>query len=307
MSRIQPKALKPGDCIAVTAPAGHGEIHLSQAVRHLENLGLRVKLGGTLQKRNGYLAGSDQERADELNALFADPHVQGIICARGGYGTARIADLLDYEQIRANPKLFWGYSDITFLHTAIGQKSNLVTFHGPMMICLGKDQVHPLTLQSLEQMVEPQPLHYTEELSPLQVLAEGRAEGRIVGGNLSLIASSIGTPYEIDTRGCLLLLEEIGEEPYRIDRMLNQLRMAGKLQDASGFIIGDFTDCEPRKAGSSFTLLEVLEHYIGTAGKPAMSGFRIGHGSPNIAIPLGVPAVLDTAEKSLKLLEPGCV
>ncbi|GIP34064.1 LD-carboxypeptidase [Paenibacillus sp. J2TS4] len=301
-NRIIPKALQYGDCIAITAPASYGEIDTAKAVKRLESLGLRVKLGETLHKQYGYLAGTDQERADELNSMFADSSVQGILCARGGYGTARMADLLDYELIAANPKPFWGYSDITFLHTAIGMKSGLVTYHGPMLICLAKENLHPHTWQSMEQLVKSVPLNYTEELSPLHVLVEGEASGPIIGGNLSLITSSIGTPYEMDTRDCLLLLEDVQEEPYRVDRMLNQLKMAGKLREAAGFIIGDFTDCDSNKHTNGLSLQQVLEHYLVPIGKPALSGFRIGHGDVNIAVPLGVPSLLNTAEKSLKQL-----
>lgn len=300
--RIVPKMLQRGDCIAVTAPASCGELSVEKAVQRLEGLGLQVRLGETLGKKYGYLAGTDQERAAELNALFADPSVQGILCARGGYGTARIADLLDYDLIAANPKPFYGYSDITFLHTAIGKRSRLATYHSPMLICLSKDDIHPLTWRSMEQFIESASFCYTEELSPLHVLVEGTATGAIVGGNLSIVASSIGTPYEIDTQDRLLLLEDVHEEPYRIDRMLNQLKMAGKLQEAAGFIIGDFTHCEPSKHANSFSVQQVLEHYIIPTGKPAMSGFRVGHGEVNIAVPLGIPSVLNTADKSLKLI-----
>ncbi|GIP37740.1 putative murein peptide carboxypeptidase [Paenibacillus sp. J31TS4] len=299
---VKPRALRPGDCVGITAPASCGELEQAKkAAVHLERLGLTVRFGATLSKQYGYLAGTDEERAAELNAMFADPGIQGIVCARGGYGTARMAELLDYDTIAANPKVFWGYSDITFLHAAIGGRTGLVTFHGPMLVCLAKEDVHPLTVRSLEMMMG-QDVRLPETLQ-LQTLVEGEAAGPIIGGNLTLLASSIGTPFEVDTAGKLLLIEEIEEEPYRIDRMLNQLRMAGKLDAAAGILIGDFTDCEPQKRKPSFDWQEVVRQYVVPAGRPAVMGLPIGHGSPHIAVPLGVPARLKTAENTLELLE----
>jgi len=306
MKRIKPKRLSPGDTVGITAPASPGDWEqVQRAAAHLERLGLNVRFGNTLHSRNGYLAGTDEERAEELNAMFADPVIKGIICARGGYGTGRIADKLDYETIRNNPKVFWGYSDITFLHTAIGNRTGLVTFHGPMLICLGKEDVHPLTLRGFEQLIDAQTVRYTEQISPLRTLVEGEASGLLVGGNLSLLVSTLGTPYEIDTRGRLLFIEDIDEEPYRVDRMLNQLKQAGKLADAAGILVCDFSDCEPKKRRQSLTLEQVIEDHIVPAGKPAVAGFKIGHCSPNIAIPIGIEARLNTSEQTLETIEPG--
>ncbi|MGU3472939.1 LD-carboxypeptidase [Paenibacillus sp. D51F] len=313
---IRPRKLQPGDTVGIPAPASPGDREQAEAAAgHLRRLGLNVKLGRTLSLRRGYLAGSDEERAEELNGLFADPDIAAIICARGGYGTARIADRLDYGLIRRNPKIFWGYSDITFLHSAIGRLSGLVTFHGPMMIDLkelpdgedgaGHARPHPLTLEGYNGLLAPHNLHYTEEIAPLRVLVPGEARGPLAGGNLSLLVSTLGTPYEIDTRGRLLLIEDIDEEPYRVDRMLCQLKQAGKLDDAAGIVVGDFHNCEPSKRKESLSLDEVLADYIVPAGKPAMAGFRIGHCSPNIAVPLGVEAVLNTSGRSLVFNESG--
>ncbi|MFD2612664.1 S66 peptidase family protein [Paenibacillus gansuensis] len=305
--RIKPRRLKKGDTIGITAPAGWGSTEkMLAAAAWLEGLGYRVKLGKTLTKRYGYLAGTDKERAEELNSMFADPFIQAILCARGGYGTARIAELLDYESIRRNPKLFWGYSDITFLHAAIAKYAGLVTFHGPMLLDLAKEDVHPLTLANFETWSVPMTFKYTEHVAPLTALAEGEAEGILTGGNLSLLVSTLGTAFELDTAGKLLLIEDIGEEPYRLDRMLNQLRLAGKFADASGIILGDFHDCDPpkEKDRESLSLAEVLADHVVSAGKPVLAGFRIGHCSPNIAVPLGVHARLNTYEKLLECSEP---
>jgi muramoyltetrapeptide carboxypeptidase len=258
-----------------------------------------------MSKQHGYLSGTDEDRAKELNDMFADPDIKAIICARGGYGTGRIADMLDYDQIRANPKIFWGYSDITFLHAAIGRFTGLVTFHGPMMIDLEKENLHPLTVQNFETLVRPAVLRYTEEISPLQTLVEGEAFGPLIGGNISLIASTLGTPYEMDTKGKILFIEEIDEEPYRLDRMLNQLRLAGKFADAAGILVCDFNNCVPNKRKMSLTLEQIFNDHIVSSGKPTLSGFKIGHCSPNIAVPIGIEARLCTYDKSLECKEPG--
>jgi muramoyltetrapeptide carboxypeptidase len=305
--RIKPRRLRPGDTVGITAPASWGDRdQIKQAASCLEKLGLRVRLGDTLSMQHGYLSGTDEQRARELNEMFGDPEIQAIICARGGYGTGRIADRLDYDLIRANPKIFWGYSDITFLHAAIGRYAGLVTFHGPMMLDLAKDE-NPLTVQNYDTLVHPSVLRYTEEISPLQTLVEGEALGPLVGGNLSLLVSTLGTPYELDTKGKLLFIEDIEEEPYRVDRMLNQLRLAGKFADAAGILVCDFHDCVPSKRKISLTLEQIFQDHIVTAGKPTLSGFKIGHCSPNIAVPVGIEARMSTYEKLLECTEPGVV
>ncbi|KIL38944.1 peptidase S66 [Gordoniibacillus kamchatkensis] len=302
---IKPKRLYLGDTVGITAPASWGDREkLEAAAACFEKLGLKVRLGGTLSKRHGYLSGTDEERAQELNAMFADPDIKAIVCARGGYGTGRIADRLDYGLIRANPKIFWGYSDITFLHAAIGRYAGLTTFHGPMLVDLEHDS-HPLTVQNYEQLVRPAAVRYTEDISPLQVLVAGEACGPVVGGNISLIASTLGTPYELDTKGKILFIEDIDEEPYRLDRMLNQMRLAGKFADAAGIMVCDFSNCEPNKRKESLTLEQIVQDHIVAAGKPTLAGFKIGHCSPNIAVPIGIEARLNTHDKSLTFTEPG--
>lgn len=305
MRLIKPQRLKPGDTVGIMAPASWGDRDQIQAASAcLEQLGLQVRLGDTLSKQHGYLAGTDEERARELNGMFADPGIKAIVCARGGFGTGRIADQLDYELIRANPKIFWGYSDITFLHTAILKKAGLITFHGPMMIDLEKDN-DPLTVQNYETMLHPSVLRYSEDISPLQVLVDGEASGQLVGGNLTLLTSTLGTPYELDTKGRLLFIEDIDEEPYRVDRMLNQLRLAGKFADAAGILICDFNNCVPNKRKQSLTLDQVIEDHVVSAGKPTIAGFKIGHCSPNIAVPHGIVARMSTQDKVLECTEPG--
>jgi muramoyltetrapeptide carboxypeptidase len=306
---IKPACLQPGDKVGIISPASAADPEkLKQAIRFLESLGLQVCLGQSLKKKRGYLAGTDQERLDDLHQMFADQEIKAVICARGGYGTGRIASAIDYGLIRENPKIFWGYSDITFLLNAIFQKTGLVTFHGPMLTSdVANDDVHPLTLQTFQQLFVPQTLRFDESISPLETMVEGEASGPIVGGNLSLMVSMLGTEFDIDTKDKLLFIEEIDEEPYRVDRMLNQLKMAGKLEQAAGILVCDFNNCGPDKEKDSLSLEEVLNDYIVPAGKPALRGFAIGHCSPNLAVPVGVTGRLSTYEKSFTVEQPGVI
>ncbi len=301
--QLKPKRIKKGDTVGVIAPAGPPKKEtLQKALSFLEeDLGLSVKMGSHIDKQYGYLAGEDADRLEDLEAMFKDEEVKAIICACGGYGTARIANAINYDIIRNNPKIFWGYSDITFIHTAIRQKTGLVTFHGPMLSSdLGNDDTHPRSKESFEQLFIPEEVKYTEDISPLYSFVEGEAEGEIVGGNLSLITTTLGTPFEIDTKGKILLIEDIYEEPRNIDVFLNQLLLAGKLSDIAGLVIGDFANCEPTSR-RSLTLDEVLTHYTKLINKPTMSGFKIGHCNPHVGIPLGVKAKMNTAEKKLTI------
>lgn len=300
---IKPERLKKGDTVAVIAPASPPSPNfLRKGISYLEEeLGLKVKVGQHVYAQYGYLAGEDESRLIDLENAFLDKEVKGIICACGGYGTARLASKINYSIIAQNPKIFWGYSDITFLHTAISNSTGLVTFHGPMLSSdIGKEDCHPLSKDLFQQLFEPKEMLYTEEYSPLEVLVEGKASGRITGGNLSLITSSIGTPFEINTKSNILLIEDINEEPRSVDRMLNQLLQAGKLTDAAGIVIGDFHQCHSKR-DKSLALEEVMDHYIQKAGKPAMKGFKIGHCSPQVSIPLGVNAEINTNEKVLMI------
>ncbi|MCM3764264.1 LD-carboxypeptidase [Neobacillus niacini] len=300
MNLMKPYRLQQGDTVGVIAPASPpNQENLERGIQFLKGLGLKMKIGKSVGNIHGYLAGSDQERLDDLHAMFIDPEVKGIICACGGYGTGRIAANIDYDLIRNNSKIFWGYSDITFLHTAIRQETGLVSFHGPMLGSdIGKEDAHPLSKEGFQQLFAPKALTYSELYSPLEVLVEGKAAGPLVGGNLSLLVSTLGTKFEIDTKGKLLFIEDINEEPRAVDRMLNQLYMAGKLTDASGMVVGDFCDCLPKR-DLSLTLDEVIDHYVKLTGKPAMKGFQIGHCNPHISVPFGVSATLDTKEKKL--------
>lgn len=303
---IKPSRLQKGDTVGIIAPASPpDQLQLEIGIKYLEQMGLSVKKGRHLFAQKGYLAASDDERVSDLHDMFLDNEVKAIISACGGYGTGRIASLLDYNLIQKHPKIFWGYSDLTFLHTSIRQNSNLVTFHGPMVSSdMGKATWNSVSSRYFQQLFNHKPVVYDEQVAPIETAFEGSARGELVGGNLCLLVSTLGTPFEIETDGKILFLEDINEEPRNIDRMLNQLWMAGKLSDVEGIILGDFCDCTPGERAKSFTLQEVLDEYVKKIGKPAISGLKIGHCSPNVAIPLGTTAEFNTGTKRL-LIESG--
>lgn len=304
--RIRPQRLRKGDTIGIIAPSSPpNQENLKQSFAFLEQLGLKWKLGKHIQNVNGYLAGTDEERLQDLHDMFADPEIKGIICASGGYGSARYTDKIDLQLMKEHPKVFWGFSDITFLHTAMGLYSNIVTFHGPMLAsCVGKESFHELSAKMFQQLFEPMELHYTSDISQLETITGGVATAELVGGNLSLLARGIGTKFEIDTKDKLLLIEDVDEDSYRIDGMLNQLRMAGKFKDVAGVVVGDFSKTNLEKQKVSQSLADVLNHYLGDIGKPVVKGFKIGHCEPHFAIPLGVEAKLDANHRTLTIL-PG--
>lgn len=307
MRLIKPNRLTIGDTVGVIAPASPpNQENLVRGIAFLKELGLKVKVGNAVDKVYGYLAGTDEERLNDLHQMFQDSEVKAVICACGGYGTARIASYIDYELIKKNPKIFWGYSDITFLHTAILQETGLVTFHGPMLGSdIGKEETHPISKKGFRNLFEPIDLIYTEHISPLETIIEGAANGELVGGNLSLLVSTLGTSYEIDTNGKILLIEDINEEPRSLDRMLNQLKMAGKLDVVNGILVGDFRDCTPKRE-QSLTLDEVITYYVKSANKPSLKGFNMGHCNPHVSVPFGVHAKFNTDEKRL-IVESGIV
>ncbi|HSJ37984.1 MAG TPA: LD-carboxypeptidase [Planococcus sp. (in: firmicutes)] len=304
--RNLPKRLKKGDTVGVIAPSSPPkQEHLEKALPFLEELGLKVKMGKSVKAKYGYLAGDDDARLADLHEMFEDPEVAGIICAGGGYGAARYADRIDYAMIKDNPKVFWGYSDITFLHTAIGEYSDLVTFHGPMLASdVGKDTFHERSGRMFGQLFSPFELFYSEEISQLTTLRGGVAEGELVGGNLSLMRSAIGTKYELDVKGKILLIEDINETPYQVDEMLNHLKMARKLEQVAGIVVGDFKNADPKKPEESLSLDHVLGHYLGNLNVPVVKGFKIGHCEPHFSVPLGAKARLDADNKTLTIM-PG--
>lgn len=305
---IKPKALKKGSTIGLIAPSSLVRIEngLKRSIDVLEAQGFKVVQGESCDKKCGYLSGTDEVRARDLNNMFKDKGIEGVFCLKGGYGTPRILDKLDYEAVKANPKLFIGYSDITAIHMAFNKICDLVTFHGPMAASDMIDNFDDFSKESYMKAItstEPLGKLNNPEGIPIKTLVKGKAKGKIVGGNLSLIAATMGTPYEIDTKGKLLLLEDIEEYTYRIDRMLTQLRLAGKFKDCEGIILGDFRDCLPQYEGMDQTLMEVFNDIIVEADKPAIYNFMAGHCDSKITVPLGAEAVLDAGGCNLEIIE----
>lgn len=301
---MKAKRLKIGDTIGLVAPASPADLSKAEkAIKYLIGLGYKVNAGESVYSRRGYLAGVDELRAGDINRMFADDKVNAVFCLRGGYGSQRILDMVDFQLIGNNPKIFMGYSDITALLNAIYQKCDLITFHGPM----GGDFAGGLgkpTKAAMKRALESiEPIGEVQNPDTIEVISEGRASGVLVGGNLSIVAASLGTSYEVDTCGKILLLEDVFEEPYSIDRMLNQLKLAGKLEAASGIILGDWGNTEPEEPEKSLSLEEVLEDAFKDIGKPVLKGYKIGHCKPNLTVPIGVEALLDTCSSSFCILE----
>jgi muramoyltetrapeptide carboxypeptidase len=295
-----PAALRPGDAVALVAPSGPvREEQLASAIALLTGWGLTVVPSPDLYARRGFLAGTDEVRLAALNGALADPEVRGVVCARGGYGVQRIVDAVDTGAVCRDPKLIVGFSDITALHLALWRRARLATLHGPVATQLTED-FHPASVAALRSAIgtdravtvtaDPE-----SETGALRVPGEA-ATGTLLGGNLCLIAASIGTPDEPDLRGAVLLLEEVDEPPYKVDRMLVQLRRSGVLDGVTGIAIGQFTRCAD---DWPMSIVDVLSDCLGDLGVPVLGGLPIGHGPGALTIPLGVPATLDVAAGTL--------
>lgn len=301
----KPNALKIGDTVMIVAPSSPPNIENVMKMKlTLEQAGLHVLFGKGMTEKRGYLAGNDANRVSDLHEAFSNTEVKAVLCATGGYGSGRLLQDIDFELIKNNPKIFWGYSDITALHIAFLQKANLVTFHGPMMQECGACNAPPETIASLKQLLEPLSFTFTASEKNTYPVFSHSVTAPMTGGNLTVLASTIGTPYEVDTRGKILFIEDIQEEPYRIDRMINQLRLARKFEDCKGVIFGDFKDCGPQKRQESLTIAEIVYDHIVPLGLPVLSGFPIGHCSPNYGVPFGVPTTINGVDQTLSF-EPG--
>lgn len=302
---IWPKPLQKGSVVGVVAPASPPNPDaLEEGLRQLEEWGLKPVVGSSCKKVRGYLAGEDRERAADLNRMFASEEIDAIWCSNGGYGTPRILEYLDYELVRKKPKLFIGYSDITAIHLAFNQLCSLITIHGPMVATELGRRPDNYTESNLKEIIfgkwKGRALKNPSGRE-LSYLVEGKGKGKLTGGNLSLIAATIGSKYEIDTNGKVLFLEEIDEKPYRIDRMLAQLKNAGKLKNLAGVIFGDFTSCDPDRL-PSLSISEIITDYFGAADYPVITGLRCGHGKQTMTIPLGAEIAIDTANNLLKII-----
>lgn len=296
-TRARGRALKPGDCIGILAPASTWDKpDFDAAVKALRRMGYRLKFAPSCKKEFGYFSGTDAERAADLNRFFADDEVDAILCVRGGYGSARILDKLDYAKIARHPKQFIGFSDITALHIALGDKSGIATIHGPVLLSFA-DGVNRANytdgnfFKGLSGKLFPGEIPMPAG-KRLQTLYPGEATGVIVGGNLSLIASLVGTPYELKGDGALLFIEEIDTYTYQIDRMLWQLWESGLLQRVDGILIGNITGADDDYEEGDFRLEDVLRQYAELIRKPMIVGVPAGHGGDNLYLPLGVRAVM---------------
>ena len=242
------------------------------------------------------LAAVDQMRLADLHDAFWDPTIRGVFCANGGFGTARIAPMIDYERIQRNPKIFWGYSDITYLLNAIQNFSDLVTFHGPMVASdLNDEQRTAETESTFLPLFTRESLTYDSQKSPLNTLAHGTGEGRLVGGNLTLLTNGLGTPFQVNTNGAILLIEDVEEPAFRIDAMLTHLKQAGVFDEVEGVIIGDL-QAEPEEYAK---IKKVLQDFFACVSFPVVENFYIGHCQPNYCVPLGVKAKLTTSPPRL--------
>lgn len=307
---IKPAPLKRGDTIGLIAPSGivYEEKEYSRMATVFRSLGLQVRFGRNVRKRYGYLAGRDGERLEDLHDFFHDPTIDGIVAVRGGWGANRILPDIDYQMIRDNPKVFCGFSDITSLHLALQTRSGLVTFHGPNgtsdWTSFSQRQFRAMTFGELEI---PFPFRSSDDEMPVETegtvtISPGRASGRLIGGNLTLVTSLLGTPYMPSLEGAILFLEEIGEEIYRIDRMFSRLALLGVFDQISGLVFGRCTDCN---TGSrpSLSFQEVLSGYLVPNGIPSFYNAPIGHEPDNMTLPLGLEAEIDADLGQIRLLE----
>jgi len=307
IARIKPPALQPGDTVGIVAPASNvNPEQLEAGCAALRDLGYKPFYFESILERDHYFAGSAVRRARELEEMFVRDEVRAIICARGGYGSNYLLDILDLKKIKAHPKIFVGYSDLTSLLTYFADSAGMITFHGPMV---AKDFAHPGGVDpgSWERALHGSSEWTLELDSDVKSLAEGSTEGVLYGGCLSILVASLGTPYEIRTAGTILFVEDIAAKPFQIDRMLMQLKLAGKLADVQGIVFGEMLDCTQNSSkDQGYTLEEIVLRIVGDLGVPVAYGLRSGHVSRrNVTLPFGVRAALNvaTSEVRLQILE----
>ena len=312
---LKPPRLKVGDTVGLINPASPIEPKdIEQVKQTLAGLGLKVKLGAHILDRYGYLAGTDANRAADVNAMFADASVQAILTLRGGWGCNRILPLLHYDRYRASPKILMGYSDITALLLAIYARSGIVTFHG----AVGTSTWNPFTVDYVRRIMlngeavtlqNPRPNrdNLTTTPIPVETITPGKARGKLVGGNLSVLAAMVGSAYLPSWKQTILFVEEIGEDPYRVDRMLTQLKLAGILPQIAGFIFGQCTNCVPKNQEDSLTLAQVLTDHIQPLGIPAWYGSMIGHIKDKFTVPVGLEVEINANQGTIHLLESAVV
>ena len=305
---LKPRPLRRGDTIGLVGISGamhEPEVQFEQMLQAIDALGYNVIIADSCREQYGYLSGTDESRARGLNQMFRDDRVDAVVCMRGGYGVARMLDRVDFDVIRANPKIMLGYSDITALHTAIHEKVGMVTIHGPMPVKAWME-FDDFTRESMVRaLTSTEPLGVLSNppgMEP-QCIVPGRCEGQLVGGNLTLIASACGTPYALNAEGKVLLLEDVGEYIYRLDSMLTQLRQAGMFDQCVGVVLGGFTNCTEEYERYALHLEDIIRDIIVPAGKPVLGNMSIGHTDTKITVPLGVRCALDAEAGTLEITE----
>lgn len=314
---IKPPRLREGDVVGLIAPGGYtSDASIEKSARHIEALGFRVRLGANLRAVHGNYAGSVQQRVADLHAMFLDPEVKAIWCIRGGSGCISLLSSIDYALVRAHPKILLGYSDITALHLAIHRHAGLVTFHGPVASSGESDYatghmlavlMDPLPTYTIAMAMENARRAQAEPHYAIRTVHGGVATGPLMGGNLSMVAALAGTPYAGDFRHSLLFLEDVNEEPYRIDRWMTQLDLSAGLGRAAAVMIGICDKCGPVGDGGSLTLDETFDIHLQPLTIPAVTGYSFGHIRHQFTMPVGLRARLDTERQTLTLLEPAVV
>ncbi|GAU76238.1 LD-carboxypeptidase [Fusibacter sp. 3D3] len=315
--KVKPKRLKKGDTIAIISPSSGiwRRSELLQSVEALEKLGYKVKLGEHVLKNRLYLAGTDEERASDFIWAFEDSTVDAIFASQGGYGAARLLRYINFDVVSRNPKIFLGYSDVTALHLAIQKETDLVTFNGPSALSFGTEYMTPYRFEHLmKALLGDEPIGHVKMSDPLKYLIKmnpGVVEGEITGGNLSLICSLLGTPWEIDTKDKILFLEDLEMEPWQMDHLLIHLLNAGKLSDASAIVVGECKNCEPYRHNPGFpnqcSLEDVLFDILEPLKKPVLYRLPLGHTKDLATIPLGVRGRVDSEKGIFEVMEKGVV
>ncbi len=313
MKMQKPESLRNGDTIGIISPASSPDdlSRINKGVNYFERLGYQVEVGKNVGKYSGYLAGTDEERLEDLHDMFSDKEIKAIICVRGGYGSPRLLDKIDYQLIKKNPKIFVGYSDITALQLAFFKNANLVTFAGPMVAVDFHSEINRYTeeifwrtitsTKKIDKVILPE----GETLLPMK---KGKAEGEIIGGNLSLILSLLGSPYFPKLKDKILFFEDVDEAPYKVDRMLNQLTITGIMKKISGVLLGEFTDCVEKDAEKkTLTLDEVFEKYLGELRIPVIKNFPHGHRKANYTIPFGIKTKINADKGYVEFLESAVI
>jgi muramoyltetrapeptide carboxypeptidase len=309
MKNLKPQRLRKGDCIGIISPAStpSSQEKIDKGVQYLERLGYRVRVGTHAMAQYGYLAGTDQQRAEDLNEMLRDRSVRAIFAIRGGYGTPRLLHLVDYKAVRRDPKIVVGYSDLTGLQLALYSKTGLVTFSGPMVGVEMWNSIDPFTEEHFWRVITSSArigVLENPEGEPLIPYNKGKASGTLLGGNFSLLAALLGTRYQPKLREAILVLEDVDEAPHRVDRMFTQLHHAGITETINGLVLGAFTDCVPSDPSKPhLTIDQVISDAISRISCPILANLRYGHIPKKLTLPFGVEALLDSRNGVLRISE----